>query len=120
MLFLTGMYSEPVDGYNVYIAYKTTNNYDDFELLQTINYPNDSVIVEKNNFWYAVITNIDTKKSDSLSFYITAFKNGQTTEPSNISFCTIYNENRWYPLEFTTTPSSIAKLNKEYVYEFDC
>jgi hypothetical protein len=117
--YLNWMYSEAVDGYNVYIAYTKTDNYDDFELLQTINYPNDSLLQQKDNSWYAYLSKIDTKNNEILSFYIKAFKSGQASAPSGISFCYLRGNQPVHYMEFSTTPPATAKLNEEYVYQFD-
>jgi hypothetical protein len=118
-IYLNWMYSEEVDGYNVYISYTKSDNLDDYEFLQSIDNTNDSLIKNKENYWIAYLSKIDTKNKEVIGFYITAYKGGQVSSPSNISYCYIRTYEPTYTLKFTTTPSSTAKLNEEYVYQFD-
>eukprot|EP00825_Cyclidium_porcatum_P006747 TRINITY_DN13377_c0_g1_i4.p3 TRINITY_DN13377_c0_g1~~TRINITY_DN13377_c0_g1_i4.p3 ORF type:complete len:161 (-),score=11.65 TRINITY_DN13377_c0_g1_i4:3-485(-) len=103
-LYLNWMCSDSVDGFNVYIAYSNTDNYNDFELLQTISVTYDSLIQSKDNFWFAYLSNINVKNQDTISLYITAFKGGIATNPSNIAICPIFDRREWHYAEFTTNP----------------
>jgi hypothetical protein len=118
-LYLNWMYSDSVDGFNVYISYSKTDDYNDFELLQTIAKTDDSLMQSKDYFWFVYLPNIYINNQEIISLYITAFKGGQTSDPSNISVCNLNYRQQWHSLEFTTTPPATAKLNDEYSYKFD-
>ena len=116
---LNWMNPDSADGFNFYISYTKTDNYDDFELLQTINYPNDSLIQHKDNYWTAYLTHVDSHNQEVLYFYIKAFKGRLVSDPSNISYCYVRTKQPEHSISFTTTPPLTSKLNEEYSYKFD-
>ena len=113
--------SDDPTGFYVFRAEGETEDLNDFELIETLNVDEDSALVNQGAFWIAYLE-MEIEEDETYSFYINAFNDDGTSDPSNFAFV---RGSQGYPtarMTFTSYPdSSIMEIavDEEWNYDAD-